>query len=99
MKTKRQTSFWFGIGGAGLLLGVLGGCQDPQLTPEPPVGEPEQLIPSEAAVKTAMQLTEARPYGSKVPQYYVASRHWPLAACWLRCLWAAALKACKCSSC
>ena len=78
MKTKRQTSFWFGIGGAGLLLGVLGGCQDPQLTPEPPVVDPEQLIPSEAAVKTAKQLTEARPYESKVPKNYDASKNWPL---------------------
>jgi polyhydroxybutyrate depolymerase len=75
MRTKRHIPFRLAPLGVGLLVGTLSGCGEPQQ--QAPV-DPDQLIPSEAAVKAAKLLVEARPYDSKIPQNYDAQKSWPL---------------------
>lgn len=59
---------------------VVLGCQSPQDNPPPPenLPDPEQLIPSAAAVSAAKQRVSERPYESKVPDSYHAGKNWPL---------------------
>ena len=82
MRTKRLHAAVRGLSAAGLFLATLAACGDPPVTmtppPPPPVVDPNQLVPSAAALMTARALVAARPYESKVPDSYDRQKNWPL---------------------
>lgn len=78
MNINRQNSWSLRIAAVGLLCWAVVGCGEPQPMMMTPPVDPDQLVPSEAAVKSAKLVVEARPYDSKVPSNYDDKKNWPL---------------------
>lgn len=74
MNTVLSVRWLLHIGTLGLLCSSLIGCDAQEAMPP----DPDQLIPSESARATAKQIVSDRPYDSKIPLAYDASRNWPL---------------------